>query len=115
MRSEKLSQDSGLSSATVTNVVVELIQEGIVIESGIEASEGGRPRSILTINPHHGYFIGVDIGETFLRVKLFDFTLHQLGFGTYPQVLCENQPDQIGQYICQGDKHTSAQSCSTSA
>jgi len=109
MSRQKLSQHSGLSSATVTNVVVELIQEGIVIESGIEASEGGRPRSILTINPHHGYFIGVDIGETFLRVELFDLTLHKLGCVTYPQVLGENQPDQVGQYISQGVKATSAE------
>src|SRR5260221_11734843 len=72
MSRQKLSQHSGLSSATVTNVVVELIQEGIVIESGIEASEGGRPRSILTINPHHGNFIGLVIREKLLQVDIFD-------------------------------------------
>lgn len=109
MSRQKLSQHSGLSSATITNVVVELIQEGIIIESGLEASEGGRPRSILTINSHHGYFIGVDIGETFLRVELFDLTLHKLDSVTYPLILGENQPDQVGQYICQGVKATLAE------
>ncbi|HLZ61057.1 MAG TPA: ROK family protein [Ktedonosporobacter sp.] len=102
MSRQKLSQHSGLSSATITNVVVELLQEGIVIESGIEASQGGRPRSILTINPHYGYFIGVDIGETFIRIELFDLTLHRLSSVAYPQVLDENQPEQIVQYIRQG-------------
>ncbi|GHO79881.1 sugar kinase [Ktedonobacter sp. SOSP1-85] len=102
MSRQKLSQYSGLSSATITNVVVELLQEGIVIESGIEASQGGRPRSILTINPQYGYFIGVDIGETLIRVELFDLTLHKLSSIAYPQVLDENRPEQAVQFICQG-------------
>ena len=57
MSRQELSQHSGLSSASITNVVAELLEEGIVIEAGIEASQGGRPRSILSINPRYGYFI----------------------------------------------------------
>lgn len=106
---QKLSQDSGLSSATVTNVVVDLLEEGIVIESGIEASQGGRPRSILTINPRYGYFIGVDIGETFIRIELFDLTLHRLSAVAYPQLLDEDQPEKIVAYICQGVASTIAE------
>src|SRR5205807_3355273 len=104
MSRQELSQRSGLSSATVTNVVAELLQEGIVIESGLEASQGGRPRSMLTINPHYGYFIGVEVGETLIRVELFDLTLHKLGAVAYPTVLSENQPEQVGEYIDQGVK-----------
>ncbi|HXZ05179.1 MAG TPA: winged helix-turn-helix transcriptional regulator, partial [Ktedonobacteraceae bacterium] len=48
---QDLSQLTGLSAATVTNVVTELLQEGMVIEAGVEESQGGRPRSILKINP----------------------------------------------------------------
>lgn len=101
---QELSQLSGLSSATVTNVVAELLQEGIVIESGIEASQGGRPRSILTINPHYGYFIGVEVGDTLTQIELFDLTLHKLGAVAYPAVLSENQPEQVVEYIHQGVK-----------
>jgi predicted NBD/HSP70 family sugar kinase len=101
---QELSELSGLSSGTVTNVVAELLQEGIVIESGIEASQGGRPRSILTINPHNGYFIGVEVGDTLIRVELFDLTLHKLGAVAYPTVLSENQPEQVVEYIDQGVK-----------
>ncbi len=60
MSRQELSQHSGLSSASITNVVAELLEEGIVIEAGIEASQGGRPRSILSINPRYGHFIGVE-------------------------------------------------------
>ncbi|HZR40638.1 MAG TPA: ROK family transcriptional regulator [Ktedonobacteraceae bacterium] len=108
MSRQELSQHSGLSSATVTNVVVELLQEGIVIESGIEASQGGRPRSILTINPRYGYFVGVEIGETLLHIELFDLTLHKLGSVSYTLALGENQPDQVVQYIQQGVNATLA-------
>ena len=102
MSRQELSQHSGLSPATVTNVVVELLQEGIVLESGIEASQGGRPRSILTINPYYGYFIGVEVGETRVRIELFDLTLRLVDFVAYALALDENQPEQIVQYIHQG-------------
>src|SRR5207244_2664487 len=83
-------------------VVAELLQEGIVIEAGVAASNGGRPRSILTINPHYGYFIGVEVGETLTRIELFDLTLRKLGAAVYPLALDENQPEQVVQYIHQG-------------
>jgi hypothetical protein len=89
MSRQELSQHSGLSSASVTNVVAELLEEGIVIESGIEASQGGRPRSILSINPRYGYFIGVEVGDTFTRIELFDLTLHKLGAIAHLAVLLE--------------------------
>ena len=99
---QELSQLSGLSSATVTNVVAELLQEGIVIESGIEASQGGRPRSILTINPGHGYFLGVEIGETLTRIELFDLTLGKLGATAYPLALDESESEQVVELIRRG-------------
>jgi predicted NBD/HSP70 family sugar kinase len=102
MSRQELSQHSGLSPATVTNVVVELLQEGIVLESGIEASQGGRPRSILTINPHFGYFLGVEAGDTFIRIELFDLTLHLIGSIAYPLALNENHLEQVVQSIHQG-------------
>src|SRR6201992_515966 len=68
----ELSAATGLSAASVTNVVRELIDEGIVIETGLAESDGGRPRAILAMNAEYGYLIGVDIGETRIRVELFD-------------------------------------------
>ena len=110
MRRQELSQHSGLSSAAVTNVVTELLEEGIVIEAGMEASQGGRPRSILSINPHYGYFIGVEVGDTLTRIELFDLTLHKLIAVVYPAALDEKQPEQVVQYIYQGVKDVLAAS-----
>lgn len=102
MSRQEVGSYSGLSSGSVTNVVVELLQEGIVLESGMEASQGGRPRSILTMNPSYGYFIGVEVGDTLIRIELFDLTFHKLGTAVSPLVLSENQPEQIVEHIDRG-------------
>ncbi len=73
----ELSQYSGLSPATVSNVVAELLKEEIVIEMGLAESEGGRPRTILAVNPAYGYFVGVDLGETHVQMELFDLALNK--------------------------------------
>jgi predicted NBD/HSP70 family sugar kinase len=80
----ELSEATGLSAASVTNVVRELIDEGIVIETGLVESDGGRPRAMLGMNPGYGYVIGVDIGETRTRVELFDLTMTERAQAEYP-------------------------------
>ena len=65
----RLGQMTGLSSGTVTNFVVSLLEDGLIIEVGREQSEGGRPRILLGVNPEYGAVIGVDIGETGIRVE----------------------------------------------
>lgn len=80
----ELSAATGLSPASVTNVIRELIDEGIVIETGLAESDGGRPRAMLGMNPAYGYVIGVDIGETRTRVELFDLTMTERARVEYP-------------------------------
>src|SRR5436309_1731763 len=70
-----LARRTGLSTATMTNVVSELLDEGLVVEMGVQESAGGRPRVLLRANPDFGVVIGVDVGETGLRVEAFDLGL----------------------------------------
>ena len=53
-----LARRTGLSSATVTNVISELLDEALVVEAGVEESDGGRPRVLLRANPDFGVVIG---------------------------------------------------------
>lgn len=69
---------TGLSSGSVSNVVAELVAEGLVEEAGSVDSAGGRPRTLLRISAGSGCMIGVDVGETRVRVELFDLTLTEL-------------------------------------
>jgi predicted NBD/HSP70 family sugar kinase len=80
----ELGAATGLSAASVTSVIRELIDEGIVIETGLAESDGGRPRAMLGMNPQYGYVIGVDIGETRTRVELFDLTMTERARAEYP-------------------------------
>ncbi|MER6423162.1 ROK family protein [Streptomyces sp. NPDC001137] len=69
---------TGLSSGSVSNVVADLVADGLVEEAGSVDSDGGRPRTLLRVAPGAGHMIGVDVGETRVRVELFDLTLTEL-------------------------------------
>lgn len=69
---------TGLSSGSISNVVAELVNDGLVEEAGSVESAGGRPRTLLRVSPTSGYMIGVDVGETRIRIELFDLTLTEL-------------------------------------
>ena len=64
-----LGEDTSLSPATVTNLVAELIAEGTVVERGQSDSPGGRPRTLIAVNPEAAVVFGADVGETRVSVE----------------------------------------------
>ena len=74
----ELGPATGLSSGSISNVVADLVADGLVEEAGSVDSDGGRPRTLLRVAPASGHMIGVDVGETRVRVELFDLTLTEL-------------------------------------
>jgi predicted NBD/HSP70 family sugar kinase len=74
-----LAQLTGLSSGSVTNVTSALLDEGLISEVGLEESDGGRPRVLLQVNPDFGGVIGVEVGETRIRVEGFDLRMGVAG------------------------------------
>ncbi|RMI37251.1 ROK family transcriptional regulator [Streptomyces triticirhizae] len=80
----ELGQATGLSSGTVSNVTGGLLADGLLIEAGSVESDGGRPRTLLRVAPDCGRLIGVDVGETRVRVELFDIALSELARAEYP-------------------------------
>ncbi|MEV7251819.1 ROK family protein [Streptomyces cyaneofuscatus] len=75
---QELGPATGLSSGSISNVVAELAAEGLLQEAGIVDSDGGRPRTLLKVAPDGGLLVGIDIGETRVRVELFDLSLTEL-------------------------------------
>lgn len=75
---QELGPATGLSSGSISNVVAELAADGLLQEAGIVDSDGGRPRTLLRVAPDGGLLIGIDIGETRVRVELFDLSLTEL-------------------------------------
>src|SRR5688500_18497590 len=78
MRLGALGPVTRLRSASVSNVVSELTADGLLEEAGIVESAGGRPRTLLRVAPSCGRLIGVDVGETRVRVELFDAAMVEL-------------------------------------
>jgi predicted NBD/HSP70 family sugar kinase len=74
----ELAKESGLSVASVTNLVSELISEGLVVEAGLVASSGGRPVTLLAPNPAGAYLLGADVGERGVAVELFDLSMNRV-------------------------------------
>jgi predicted NBD/HSP70 family sugar kinase len=74
-----LARLTGLSSGSITNVTAALLEEKLIVEVGLEESDGGRPRVLLQVNPEFGAVIGVDVGETGIRIEGFDLQMREVG------------------------------------
>lgn len=100
---QDLAAATGLSQASMTSVVRELLTEGVVTEAGSQDSDGGRPRTLLEIDPEYGFVVGVDVGETRIQVGLYDLTLAERA-----QTECrlldptEHEPETVARTIAHG-------------
>ncbi|MFF4255646.1 ROK family protein [Streptomyces sp. NPDC001663] len=93
---------TGLSSGSISNVVADLVADGLVEEAGSVDSDGGRPRTLLRVAPGAGHMIGVDVGETRVRVELFDLTLTELARAERPLEQQRYEVDVIVGHIRDG-------------
>src|SRR5258708_24458914 len=75
------------------------LNEGIVTELGAQESLGGRPRIKLALSAEFGYFIGVDVGETYLHIELLDLKLQKVSQTRRTLLSDEVQPEQIVNYV----------------
>ncbi|MEU8827838.1 ROK family transcriptional regulator [Streptomyces sp. NPDC048636] len=81
---QELGELTGLSAGSVSNVVSDLFADGLAEDAGSLDSDGGRPRTLLRVAPGSGHLLGVDIGETHVRVALFDLALTELARWEHP-------------------------------
>src|SRR5215475_2601948 len=57
-----LAEATGLTQATMSTLARQLIDEGLVHETGRRESKGGRPLVLLDINPTARFAVGVQLG-----------------------------------------------------
>lgn len=78
----QLAKITGLSTTTITNLVTELLEQGIVVEEGTETLErrrgAGRPRMALRLVPEARYAVGVHIGVGSVRVAVTNLRANML-------------------------------------
>lgn len=69
---------SGLSRTTVSSLVNELLETGLVVEAEVEVADQahgrGRPGVLLALEPAAGTALGIDFGHSHIRVALADLS-----------------------------------------
>lgn len=68
----QLSSQTGLNKATISNLVAELIAEGLVYETGLGESSGGRKPLMLLFNSRAGFVIGIEVSVQYIQGALTD-------------------------------------------
>ena len=76
----EIARRTQLSRATVSSVLAELRDEGLVAEAegGQDASRAGRPPALVRLDRSAGVALGIDFGKRHLRVALADLGHHVL-------------------------------------
>jgi len=91
-----LARELGVSPTTITRVVAQLVEEGVVAEgSSVSPAGFGRPATEVSIKADASIMVGVQIGVGFVQLGLVDLmgtVLHTTGF-EYP--VEEEAPDVL--------------------
>ncbi len=90
----ELVQATGLTQPTISNIVRQLLASGVIRESGRTPSTGGKPRTLLEINPTALYAVGVQLG-----FEAMTFVAAGVGGGTVARQLVDgaalDNPQQV--------------------
>ncbi|WP_337588918.1 ROK family transcriptional regulator [Gorillibacterium massiliense] len=68
----RIAERTGLTKATVSSLVNELIESNLAHEIGMGQSRGGRKPMLLLFNGAAGYAVGVDLGVSYIHAALTD-------------------------------------------
>jgi predicted NBD/HSP70 family sugar kinase len=96
---QQLGATTALSQASVSNLIGEMIEEGLVEEAGLVGSDGGRPRVLLQVRPGFRYAVGADVGETRILVELYDLSMTRLAAATYRH---DDNPTEVAARLLEG-------------
>ncbi|MDQ7908664.1 ROK family transcriptional regulator [Phytohabitans sp. ZYX-F-186] len=99
---QDLARDTGLSQPAVSNVVADLVAAGLVVDAGALESDGGRPSMSLRVAPRFALVAGVDVGETRVRVELFDLSMALLASADHPIDAARPDPATVVRHIVAG-------------
>lgn len=75
----QIAKISGITKATVSEIINDLLEEKIVYESGISSPSGqGRRGILINFDPQHGLGISVDLGGTKIAYAVFNLNAELL-------------------------------------
>ncbi|SMO91752.1 Sugar kinase of the NBD/HSP70 family, may contain an N-terminal HTH domain [Saccharicrinis carchari] len=95
----EISKHLKISIPTVNKLILELIDEGIILELGKKETESGRKPSLFSINKKVFYSIGVNIQLKSLRIALVDLEMSIIEFKIYEDFRLENTKECLDDII----------------
>lgn len=90
---------SNLSAPTITNVVKDLLAEGLVEPLGEGESSGGRPPDMIRFKAERGCLLAVEISAESILFLLTDLNGNELDTRTFSLVKQKTTPEAICGYI----------------
>ncbi|GIE92870.1 ROK family transcriptional regulator [Paractinoplanes rishiriensis] len=96
---QQLAATTELSQASVSNLIGEMLEEGLVEEAGLVGSDGGRPRVLLRVRPEFRYVVGADVSETRILVELYDLEMTRRAASTFQH---DDDPAQVAAQLQDG-------------
>ena len=91
---------SGLSLPTATKLINELVEQGILIESGKRESSGGRPPSLFCLDSSLGYIVGIELLINSFRFSIVNLN-HELIYEYETDNFNINNRDEAYNFIAQ--------------
>jgi len=74
----ELAAATGLTGATISEVVRELMGDGLVVEAGRGAPTGGKPRTLVRLNPLARYSVGAQLERNTCVIVVVDLAGRQV-------------------------------------
>ena len=65
---------SGLTGASITRIVRQLLDEGLIVETGLAESTGGKRRTLLSLNPSARSSVGVSLDHDRIVYVVIDLS-----------------------------------------
>jgi len=79
-----ISRSTRLTRTTVSEIVSVYIEDGLVVEAGLSQSTGGKPATLLEVDPNARVMVGVDLAEQVFRGALVNMRGEILGRSQIP-------------------------------
>jgi glucokinase-like ROK family protein len=90
-----ISKEIEMSIPTATKLVMELLEEEFVLDSGKQNTNGGRRPNIYGINPESGYFVGVDVQRQLIMIATIDLNGKMIDEHTNIPYKLQNTPESL--------------------
>jgi N-acetylglucosamine repressor len=86
----QLKKLSGLSLGTIVGITAALIEQELVVETGVAESTGGRKAGLLEVYPEGGYVVGIDLREHEILGAVLNLHGNVVYSSSWPAVLRDN-------------------------